>query len=140
MCNAEQVVENQKIVKKLISLVLIFVFTAIASQIFAERVYSQVEPQTEQVNFQQHFNDLGIRGSTIIYDRNLDRFYQHNPERNQTAFLPASTYKIPNSLIALETGVISSDVDVLTWDGIERGFGGSPYPQWNQDLNLRLAF
>ena len=42
--------------------------------------------------------------------------------------------------IALETGVIKDDVDVLTWDGIERGFNGSPIAEWNQDLNLRLAF
>lgn len=40
----------------------------------------------------------------------------------------------------LETGVIKDDVDVLTWDGIERGFNGFPIPEWNQDLNIRLAF
>lgn len=75
------------------------------------RVYSQTKPKIEQVvNFQQHFNDLGVNGSIIIYDLEKDRFYQHNPDRNNTAFLPASTYKIPNSLIALETGVINDDV------------------------------
>jgi len=116
------------------SAVFVFAFTE-------DRVNSQPLSEIQQsVNFQQHFDDLGITGSVIIYDRNLNRFYQHNPQGNDTAFLPASTYKIPNSLIALETGIISSDVDVLTWDGIERGFSDSPYPQWNQDLNLRLAF
>ncbi|HSM83932.1 MAG TPA: penicillin-binding transpeptidase domain-containing protein, partial [Nodosilinea sp.] len=45
------------------------------------------------------------------------------------------TFKILNSLIALETGVIPNDVAVLTWDGIERLI-----PAWNQDLNLRRAF
>lgn len=104
-------------------------------------VYSQTTPQIEQTaNFKQHFDNLGVNGSIIIYDLDLDNFYQHNPSRNNTAFLPASTYKIANSLIALETEVIKDDVDVLTWDGIERGFNGSPFAKWNQDLNLRLAF
>lgn len=104
-------------------------------------IYSQTPIKVEQqANFKQHFDRLEIDGSIIIYDRDRDQFYQHNSSRNETAFLPASTYKIPHSLIALETGVIQDDVDVLTWDGIERGFDSSPYPVWNQDLNLRLAY
>jgi beta-lactamase class D len=54
-------------------------------------------------NFSKHFQDLGITGSIAIYDLNADRFYEYNPERNTTAFSPASTFKILNSLIALET-------------------------------------
>ena len=105
------------------------------------QVYSQTKPKIEQkTNFQQHFQSLNVNGSIVIYDLNQNIFYEHNPERNNTAFLPASTYKIPNSLIALETGAIKNDVEVLTWDGIERGFANSPIEQWNQDLNLRLAF
>lgn len=43
-------------------------------------------------------------------------------------------------MIALETGVIQNDVAVLTWDGITRGLSeDQPIPEWNQDLNLRLA-
>jgi beta-lactamase class D len=111
--------------------------TAIGSCfVTGHQVYAQTEAKIEQeVDFQQHFQSLDVNGSIIIYDLNQNTFYQHNRERNNTAFLPASTYKIPNSLIALETGVIRSDVDVLTWDGIERDL-----PQWNQDLNLRQAF
>ena len=128
--------------KKLLYLLLLFVLISVGSGFIREdRVYSQTQSEIEQtVNFKQHFNNLGINGSIIIYDRNRDSFYQHNPRRNNTAFLPASTYKIPNSLIALETGTIKDDVAVLTWDGIERGVGDSLIEEWNQDLNLRLAF
>jgi beta-lactamase class D len=131
------------IMKKLLSLLLLLVVAVIGSWFVSEHQgYSQTEPQIEQtVDFKQHFNDLGVNGSIIIYDLDRDIFYQHNPSRNNTAFLPASTYKIPNSLIALETGVIKDDVAVLTWDGIERSLlDGSPIEEWNQDLNLRLAF
>jgi beta-lactamase class D len=130
-------------VKKIINLLLLLLLTAVGSYLVSQHpVYSQTEPNIEQqADFSQQFKSLGVNGSILIYDLNQDLFYQHNPDRNETPFLPASTYKIPNSLISLETGVIQNDVDVLTWDGIERGLAdGSPIEEWNQDLNMRLAF
>lgn len=88
----------------------------------------------QQINLGRHFQELGIEGSILIYDLNNDRTYQHNPSRNATAFLPASSFKILNSLIALETGVISNEIAVLTWDGVEREIA-----EWNHDLNMREA-
>lgn len=89
----------------------------------------------QNLDFGKHFRDLGIEGSILIEDLNRDRIYQHNPQRNITAFLPASTFKILNSLISLETGVIADEVAVLTWDGIPRMIS-----EWNRDLNMREAF
>lgn len=86
-------------------------------------------------NFEQVFRELGIDGAIAIYDQNNQRFYEHNPSRNTTAFFPASTFKILNALVSLETGVIRDDVSVLTWDGITR-----EVPAWNRDTNLRQAF
>ena len=55
-------------------------------------------------------------------------------ERVEERMLPASTFKIPNSLIILETGVISDPyVDMLAWDGVERSRG------WDEDQTLRTA-
>ena len=49
--------------------------------------------------------------------------------------LPASTFKIPNSLIALETGVVDDpDKDVFKWDGVTRSIEA-----WNKDHTLRSA-
>jgi beta-lactamase class D len=49
--------------------------------------------------------------------------------------LPASTFKVPNSLIALETGVVEHpDKDVFKWDGVKRGIEA-----WNQDHTMRSA-
>ncbi|WP_254445175.1 class D beta-lactamase [Anabaena sp. UHCC 0204] len=83
----------------------------------------------------RHFQKFGVAGSIIIYDSKNKLTYEHNPQRNATAMTPASTFKIFNALTALETGVITDDVAVLTWDGIYRDF-----PGWNQDTNLRQAF
>ena len=89
----------------------------------------------QKVDFGRYFQELGVEGSIVIYDLNNDQFYQHNAPRNSTAFPPASTFKIFNSLIALETGVIRDEVAVLTWDGIDREFS-----EWNRDTNLRQAY
>lgn len=86
-------------------------------------------------SFGQAFQELAVNGSIVIYDKNTQRFYEHNPSRNTTAFFPASTFKILNALVSLETGVIRDDISVLTWDGITREI-----PAWNQDTNLRQAF
>ncbi|MBI5508654.1 MAG: class D beta-lactamase [Deltaproteobacteria bacterium] len=47
---------------------------------------------------------------------------------------PASTFKIPNTLIGLETGAISPE-EVLRWDGQPR-----PIKDWERDLSLVEAF
>lgn len=96
---------------------------------------SKLNILANNVSFKDVFQELGVEGSIIIYDSNSNKKYEHNSRRNSTAFLPASTFKILNTLIALETGVIKDDVSVLTWDGIKRDFD-----VWNQDTNLRKAF
>jgi beta-lactamase class D len=89
---------------------------------------------SQAVDFQRHFRELGVQGAILIYDAKNKRTYQHNPQRNATAFLPASTFKILNSLISLETKVITDENTVLTWDGIPR-----TVPEWNRDLSMKEA-
>jgi len=47
--------------------------------------------------------------------------------------LPASTFKVPHALIALQTGVVTGKT-VIKWDGTKRD-----YPTWNQDQTLESA-
>jgi beta-lactamase class D len=89
---------------------------------------------SQNINFGRHFQELEVEGSILIYDQKNNRTYQHNPERNATAFLPASTFKILNSLVAIETGVIADENTIMKWDGVERKI-----PAWNHDLNMREA-
>ena len=90
---------------------------------------------SEEIDFERHFQQLGVEGSILIYDAQSARSYQYNKQRNKKAFLPASTFKILNSLISIETGIIDDEIAILTWDGISRSI-----PEWNQDLNMRQAF
>lgn len=47
---------------------------------------------------------------------------------------PCSTFKILNSMIALDSGVVKDENETIKWDGVVRG-----YPAWNQDHSMRSA-
>jgi beta-lactamase class D len=65
---------------------------------------------------------------------NADKFSGHNQARSTTRFVPASTFKIPNSLIGLSVEAVRNVDDVLP-------FGGKPQPfdAWEKDMGLREA-
>ena len=57
-----------------------------------------------------------------------------NHERAKKRFSPASTFKIPHAVFALDAGVINDEFETIKWDGTERS-----YPAWNRDQNLRSS-
>lgn len=60
---------------------------------------------------------------------------RYQPERCAVRRAPCSTFKIPNSLIGLETGVIADAGYVMKWDGTKRFIA-----EWNRDQTLASAF
>ncbi|QLI81720.1 class D beta-lactamase [Chitinibacter fontanus] len=74
-------------------------------------------------------------GTFVLYDISQQRWIGHNPERAAQRFSPASTFKIPNSLIGLETGAVSS-VDEVFYH-----HDGQPkyLKSWEHDMGLREA-
>ena len=75
-----------------------------------------------------------INGSLLI--ESLDGITKHQYKVNdQESFIPASTFKIPNTLIILEEGLIEDEFEVIKWDGKERD-----YAPWNKDQTLKSAF
>jgi beta-lactamase class D len=74
-------------------------------------------------------------GSTlVVLDVRTGRATRHHPELARARFSPCSTFKIPNSLIGLETGVVPAPDFVLPWDGQKRD-----RDSWNRDHDLRSA-
>ncbi|MCU0286279.1 MAG: class D beta-lactamase [Acidobacteria bacterium] len=86
-------------------------------------------------DFQEIFTQFKVTGTFIIYDLEKNTYNFFNKERAEKAFLPASTFKIPNSLIALETGAIKDQCDIIAWDQKVWRFD-----EWNQDQTLATAF
>lgn len=83
---------------------------------------------------EKQFNAAAVNGTFVVYDVSADRRVIYNLPRAEKRFIPASTFKIPNSLIGLSTGAVQSVDEVLP-------YGGKPQPfkSWEQDMGLRDA-
>lgn len=73
-------------------------------------------------------------GTLLISSLDDSTEFRVNSNLGDSAYIPASTFKIPHTLIALETGVIDSST-IFEWDSLSRS-----YEPWNQDQNLTNAF
>ncbi len=87
-------------------------------------------------SLKRYFDENKVSGCFALMDNGTGKFTIYNLARyRDSSFLPASTFKIVNSLIGLQTGKISSDSMVIKWDGIKRRVD-----EWNQDLTMYKAF
>ncbi|HQW42634.1 MAG: class D beta-lactamase [Chitinophagaceae bacterium] len=87
-------------------------------------------------NLKKYFDENKVEGCFALMDNGTGKFTVHNLGRyRDSSYLPASTFKIVNSLIGLQTGKISSDSMVIKWDGVKRRV-----EEWNRDLTMYDAF
>jgi beta-lactamase class D len=84
---------------------------------------------------QEIIDSADVSGSVLVYDQQSNTYWSNDFARCDSGFLPASTFKIPNSIIALETGVIGNDSTLFKWNGEKRRL-----PAWEQDLTFADAF
>lgn len=91
-----------------------------------------VEP-TEWASF---FQSTSAVGTIAILDARgqTEKLLVHDTKRAQQRFSPASTYKIPHTLFALQSKVVKDEFDVIVWDKRQRG-----NPAWDKDQDLRSA-
>jgi len=76
----------------------------------------------------------GYDGCFVLYDEAAGVYTVYNEERSNLRISPCSTFKIPHTLIGLETGAVADEYTVFEWDGTEY-----PFTQWNQDLDMASA-
>jgi beta-lactamase class D len=109
----------------------------IAASLLPKRSFADVAyPKSEiRQSLARHFADAGTEGTFVGYKVEDYIVIASDQDRSGEGKLPASTFKIPNSLIALETGVVEDpDKDVFKWDGVKRAIEA-----WNKDHTLRSA-
>jgi beta-lactamase class D len=81
------------------------------------------------------FRARGLEGTVVLRSLKTGKEHVYNAKRSAERLSPASTFKIPNTLIALQEKAIDGVDGMFTWDGAER-----PIPAWNKDMNLEEAF
>jgi beta-lactamase class D len=99
-------------------------------------------PAAAQADLASYFKPFPA-GAFVLYDLKRDRYVRYDEARCRERFSPFSTFKIPNSLIGLDTGVIADADFVIKWDKQKYpAFSQDtpPFSAWWQDQTLRTAF
>ena len=86
-------------------------------------------------DFSKQFEEAGVSGVLVVFDLDYDILWFHNQDLAEQRFAPASTFKIPNSLFGLQSGVVEGQDTSFKWDGRATWNAG-----WNQDQTFLTAF
>jgi len=82
------------------------------------------------------YESRGVKNACmIVRDNNHEAVYFYNKDGCLAQVSPASTFKIFNSLVALDNALVQDDRTIIPWDGVTRGVAA-----WNSPLSLREAF
>jgi len=114
---------NREIMKRINLLVVILSFTLPILAVADDNGISEL------------YKKNGIEGALLIESLDGNIKFIHNTVRAEHRYLPASTFKILNTLIALEEEVIKGNKEIIKWDGNDKGWGA-----WNKDQTLSTAF
>lgn len=96
----------------------------------------EVVPPTLQPrsDWAQQIADSGLVGTFVLWEPDSARLQASDTARARKGFLPASTFKVFNSLVALQTGAVADEKTIINWDGVQRRS-----PDWNEDQNMAQA-
>jgi beta-lactamase class D len=91
---------------------------------------------TEDEKLKLYFDSAGVTGCFGMFNNGENNFILYNlPRYRDSAYTPASTFKIVNALIGLQMGIITDENMVIKWDGVKRW-----NEDWNKDLTMKEAF
>ncbi len=102
--------------------------------LFIAIVFS-AQGHAEDAEIASLFSDAGVEGTIVIATLDGNQSYVHNEARAGRRFPSASTFKIFNTLIALEEGALPGLDEVIRWDGRVHDL-----PDWNQDHTIKSAY
>jgi beta-lactamase class D len=90
----------------------------------------------ERADWSDFFSDADAHGTIVVVDARSKNevAFVYDSERASRRYPPASTFKIPHSLFALDAGILRDEFQIVPWDGVKR-----PTDAWNEDQSLRSA-
>ena len=93
-----------------------------------------------QEDLSKPFHDCNIDGSITIYDYRAKKWISSDINDSHFATLPASTFKIINTLIVLEAGAIANENVIIKWPGGTDTVKYGYRPDIYHDMSLKDAF
>jgi beta-lactamase class D OXA-2 len=113
---------------------ILFSFFAFISPTHAQ------EKSQERTDWGKFFTEFDAKGTIVVADERTGTHSTspstlvYDETRAKQRFSPASTYKIPHTLMALDVGAVRDEFQIFQWDGMARSFAAH-----NQDQDLRSA-
>jgi beta-lactamase class D len=101
---------------------------------------SKASVSFKKIDCDKYFKDCKVEGSIVIYDKNEDKWLASDTSGIMKETLPASTFKIMNLLIALETGVIKNEMEVVKWPGKTDTLKYGYRPEIYHNMTVKEAF
>lgn len=113
---------------------LLFVLLACGDDQFGATITGPPPPVfMHRADWQQLFADSGVVGTFVLWQPDSNKLRTSDSIRAVKGFLPASTFKIFNSLVALQTGAVADEHTIIPWDGVERR------PAWDTAMDMARA-
>lgn len=91
-------------------------------------------------DFKKYFDNCSAEGSIAVYDNNNHTWILSDTTTTRKETLPASTFKIINLLIALETKTIASENEIVKWPGSTDTIKYDFRPSIYHDITVKEAF
>ena len=86
-------------------------------------------------DLKKYFDAKNVEGCFTMLNNTDGQIRVYNMAMDTMRFTPASTFKIVNSLIGLQSGIITDENMVIKWDGVRRRNA-----EWNRNMNMKEAF
>jgi beta-lactamase class D len=90
--------------------------------------------------FKKYFDACGVEGSIAIFDNSNNQWIVSDTTTVMQESLPASTFKIINLLIALETKTIANEMEIIKWPGSTDTVKYGYRPEIYHDMTVKEAF
>ncbi|BFU79002.1 OXA-48 family carbapenem-hydrolyzing class D beta-lactamase OXA-54 [Arcobacter sp. 15-2] len=89
----------------------------------------------KDIELQKLFDKRELTGTVVISSLDNKTVFVSDDKRAKEQFTPASTFKIANTLIALEEKAVKDELEIIKWDGKDKG-----WKPWNQDHSIKSGF
>lgn len=104
-------------------------------------IYSNsIFAQDKDLGLRYILQENGYEGVIVLYDYENDKLFTSHINKTNKRVLPASTFKIFNTLMFLDLAIVQDTSDVETWNGKEYRHKGKKISAWCKDTNLADAF
>ena len=94
-----------------------------------------LERKATLLDLKSQYDAVGATGTFLLHDPVKNQYFVYNQGNADSLYSPASTFKIVNSIIALEIGIVDKVTDTTKWDGVIRDV-----KEWNKDTDMKSAF